>query len=531
MSESSPRVSVLIPNYNNGRESSESGRRDFIGDLLKSLRDTLIDDPTPVEIIITDDGSTDDSLATCREWATQKWRGWRGEGAFCRLIEMDHCGVLSIVANRLMSEARGEICVRLDGDVVIHTPNWAEKLVEVFEAGPSKLGIVGPKQLSPNGFVHSAGDWVLHPRGYHHLGQGIAADYVTRAIEVDHVMGCFYCFKRDVWEEVGRYDETILRGQTVDFGLRARMKGWRCFCTPVISFTHYHSERKKRANVADTDPGMAGALDRFREKWGFDRLAPDLDAVAERYSGTPLLWNARWFSPALPWPPPQKTAVPRTVESTTWGGYGSNEALRQAMDARVHIALETIQSHAPGRRAIQVNCRDGLLCHLLAKQGIECIGVDGDPTLLDVARQMAGKADYPAGSPKFVQQIDARCLPVEDRSVDAVLLFDDFERHPNPIGLLREVWRVLDVEGVMAILTPERPNPLDADVDCLHPYRAHELNTQLRYSRLFEVVHPAESSSAESAGGGGMLFVIARRPDPAKFGIPQKELVTTQAAG
>lgn len=515
MPEAVPRVSILIPNYNNGRESSETGQRDFIGDLLASLRDTLIDDPTPVEIIIVDDGSTDDSLQTCRAWAARAWGergGWRGDEAFCRLIELEHCGVLSIVANRLMAEARGEICVRLDGDIVVHTPNWAEKLIEVFEAGPPRLGMVGPKQLSPNGFVHSAGDWVLHPRGYHHIGQGIAADWVTRAIEVDHVMGCFYCMKREVWDEVGEYDETILRGQTVDFGLRARMKGWRCFSTPVMSFTHYHSERKKRANIADTDPGMAGALDVFRQKWGFDRLAPDLDVVEERYRGTSLLWNARWFSPALRWPP--IPVEPREVEDTAWGAYGANVAFQQAMEARLRIAAEAIQKHGAAQRVLHVNCREGLLCHLLAKQGVECTGIDCDASMLGVARSVTGASDYPNVRPVFVDQPDGKRLPADDGSADVVLVFDDFERHPNPVGLLREIWRALAPAGVLAILTPERPNPLDADVDCLHPYRSHELNTQLRNSRLFEVLHQAEPASTTpgSGGGGGMLVLIARRP-------------------
>ena len=66
--------------------------------------------------------------------------------------------------------------------------------------------------------VHAAGDWVLHPRGYHHHAAGASRDAVRRSREVDHVMGCFYCHRRVVWEQLEGYDETFLRGQTVDFG-------------------------------------------------------------------------------------------------------------------------------------------------------------------------------------------------------------------------------------------------------------------------------------------------------------------------
>ena len=104
-----PRLSILIPNFNNGRASSGDGSRDLIGGLFASLARTLEGDPTPLEIIVADDGSTDDSLATCRLWARKSWRGGQ---PFLKLLENDHCGVLSVVANRLVQAAGGDLCCR-----------------------------------------------------------------------------------------------------------------------------------------------------------------------------------------------------------------------------------------------------------------------------------------------------------------------------------------------------------------------------------------------------------------------------------
>ena len=92
---------------------------DFVADLFESLVETLEDDPTPVEILVADDGSTDDSLHACRVWAEKTWK--TGE-RFCTLEESEHTGVLSVVANRLTARARGDICCRLDGDIVVNTP-------------------------------------------------------------------------------------------------------------------------------------------------------------------------------------------------------------------------------------------------------------------------------------------------------------------------------------------------------------------------------------------------------------------------
>ena len=242
---SAVRLSILVPNFNNGRASSKSGRRDFIDDLFTSLWETLAGDPTPLEIIVADDGSTDDSPTTCRRWAGRTWRGGQ---PFCRLLEARHCGVLSVVANRLTAEAAGELCCRLDGDVVVHTRDWAAALCRRFDDAPPGLGVVGAKQLGYDGRVHAAGDWVLHPRGYHHVAAGASRDAITRTMEVDHGMGCFYAYRRVVWEQLGGYDESIGRGQTVDFSLRARLKGWRVVSVPDIEFTHHHSQRRRRQN-------------------------------------------------------------------------------------------------------------------------------------------------------------------------------------------------------------------------------------------------------------------------------------------
>lgn len=509
MSQTPPRLSILIPNYNNGRESSKKPTRDFIGDLFRSLMKTLQDDPTPLEILVADDGSTDDSLATCRAWAARTWEGWRGEQPFCRLLEFEHTGILSIIANRLTAEARGEICCRLDGDIVILTPTWASRLCETFDAGPPDLGIVGPKQLGLDGRIHSAGSWILHPRGHHHVAQGAISQTVTRTIEVDHVMGCFYCHKREIWQQLDGYDETYLRGQTVDFGLRARLAGWRAFAVPDIEFIHAHGDRVKRPNEADSEDGIERTLDRFTEKWGFDRLAADLEVVAERYAGTPLLWNARVFGPSTAWPVP--SGGPQDIQQSEWARYAADESYREAIDARMHLVQHLQEQLSPRRRILHVRSRAGLLCHLMASSGLECAGVDPDPNFIDLARLACAGQTYPGKAPEFILQPDRRRLPIEDGSVDTVLLFDLFETHPNPVSLLKEARRVTSEDGVVAIVTRGRTAPFDADYDTLHAYLPHELTLQVLASRCFTPVAVKEFPRIP-----GALTLFGRRRNEAK---------------
>lgn len=466
-----PRLSILIPNFNNGVASSKDGKTDLIGDLLQSLWDTLADDPTPLEILAFDDGSTDDSLQTLRAWSGKTWRG--GE-PFLKLMEDEHCGVLSVTANKLVRASRGEVLARLDGDIVIHTDNWAAKLCEVFDTGPKDLGVVGPKQLSPDGKVHAFGDFVLHPKGYHHLCAGLPANMVTRATEVDHVMGCFYCCTRAVYDELEGYDENFMRGQTVDFGLRARKAGYRCWAVPHISFTHRHTQRQDRATKADSDTGVDDSRRVFRDKWGFDRIAPDLDVVRERYARTPLLWNAEVFGVGPGVDAVPASAPPASFERSEWSRFNSDEAFRQWVMVKVGSVVQLVKAGmvATDKPVIVPDCGSGLVVQILATQGVEAVGVEREAGHVKLAQEFAKhhlqRQGYPGKPPVYLHQTELRRLPLEDGVASLVCLFDRVEAHDNPVSLMQEAKRVAGEGG--AVLAVSKTPPVQHDQPMM-PYR------------------------------------------------------------
>lgn len=484
-----PRLSVLIPNYNNGRQSSRDGKRDLIGDLLESLEHTLSDDPVPCEVLVFDDGSTDDSIDTLRHWAACKT--WKRSGRpFLTLFEAPHCGVLSVTANFLSRVARGDILCRLDGDVVCLTPNWASKVASVFDHGPDQLGVVGPKQLRVDGRVHAFGDWLLHPKGYHHIGHLMDPRRLNRPMEVDHVMGCFYCCRKSLYEELGGYDEQYLRGQTVDFGLRARLAGWRCWAIPNVEYIHAHSERRQRSTAADTTSGTAASMDTFEQKWGFHRVAPDLDEVRRLYAGTPLLWNPRWVSEidsVLDETGPVSRSesharpTPLTPETSDWGRFASGHDLefRRAVELRLGSVFDVVRQAGKPQRVLVYQSGHGLLCHMLAKNGLNCIGVDRRTDHVEFARSITDSQSYEAGTPSFLHQSDRRRLPIDDNSIDLMLIADELEWHRNPVAVLKEAQRVLRT-GALLIVVSKRVKPyVDTSEPGYHPYLIGELAMQL----------------------------------------------------
>jgi len=469
--DKNPRLSILIPNFNNGVASSKDGKTDLIGDLLQSLWDTLSDDPTPLEILAFDDGSTDDSLATLRAWAGKTWRG--GE-AFLTLMEAEHCGVLSVTANKLVRASKGQLLARLDGDIVIHTTNWAQKLCEVFDTGPKDLAVVGPKQLSPDGKIHAFGDFILHPKGYHHVCAGLPANMVTRAMEVDHVMGCFYCCTRALYDELEGYDEAFMRGQTIDFGLRSRLAGYRCWAVPTITFTHRHTMRKDRATNADSDTGIDTSRQVFRDKWGFDRIAPDLDIVRQRYAGTPLLWNAQVFGvgPGVDTVP--ASAVPAGFDKSEWVRFNADEAFRQWVMFKVGSVMHLVDQGMVSRDkpVVVADCGSGIVVQILATKGVQAVGIEREAGHIRVAQEFskhhASRAGYPGKPPVFIEQTQLRTLPMADGSAALVCLFDRMEAHDNPVSLVKEAKRISGDDG--AVLAISKCAPLQHEQP-MHPYR------------------------------------------------------------
>jgi GT2 family glycosyltransferase/SAM-dependent methyltransferase len=520
------RVSVLIPNYNNGRQSSRSGQQDFIGELLQSLWNTLADEPTPLEVIAFDDGSTDDSLETLRRWSKRDWPDGR---SFLDLMEAPHCGVLAKTANIMSRRARGDILARLDGDIVCLTPRWVSKLCEVFDRGPQRLGVVGPKQLRSDMRIHAYGDWVLHPNGYTHIGAGLERGAVKHTMEVDHVMGCFYCCKKAVFDDLGGYDEDFLRGQTIDFGMRVRLRGWSCIAVPQIEFVHNHGLRAVRKTAADSAEGVKRSLKVFEDKWGFDRIAPDMDVVRSRYAGTPLLWNKRWFREDRVRQDSSgigagASAVGaggsgmKRIEETDWAGYTRDVVVRKRIDTRVGAVIQLVRQSGSPRNPVMVGAGVGIVPHLLAMQGLSCVAIDADAGDVALAAKCVEGRTYPAGPPRFVHQADAGALPLPDGQTDLLLILDVMELHPNPVVLLREARRVLMPNRFMMIVSrrPEYPPGYDPSDPASrsfegseHRYLWHDLVKQVQVVGGWVLaIDPSKDDLSRD-----MILVARRSPD------------------
>jgi glycosyltransferase involved in cell wall biosynthesis len=110
------RLSIVIPNYNYGA---------FVGEAVESA---LAVEWPDVEVIVVDDGSTDDSLGVLR-----------GFGDRIVLVAQENAGP-RVACNRGFAESHGDVVIFLDSDDVLE-PSIAREVAQVWRPGISKVQV------------------------------------------------------------------------------------------------------------------------------------------------------------------------------------------------------------------------------------------------------------------------------------------------------------------------------------------------------------------------------------------------------
>jgi len=110
-----PRVSVLVPCYNDGR---------FLAEALRSIQEQTFDD---FEVVVSDDASSDDSAEVAQRIASDDPR--------FRIVRNPENLGMTPNWNRALREARGEFVAKLDADDAL-APGFLASLVEEFEHEP-----------------------------------------------------------------------------------------------------------------------------------------------------------------------------------------------------------------------------------------------------------------------------------------------------------------------------------------------------------------------------------------------------------
>ena len=188
-------VSVVIPTYN---------RAHLIIDALNSVYRQSY---RPIELVVVDDGSKDDTTTVVRDWFKTHAENYQFS---CRYIQQDNLGG-NPARNRGIKESTGSFIAFLDSDDSWH-PQKLEKQMAAFD-GNSKIGGVycGLRHVFyESGIIQSA-----PPREYPSgqlLHQMLVHD-VTAPTST-------YILRAEVFDKVGCFDEQLLARQDWDMWIR-----------------------------------------------------------------------------------------------------------------------------------------------------------------------------------------------------------------------------------------------------------------------------------------------------------------------
>lgn len=190
----------------------------------------------------------------------------------CHLTVLERCGHLVVPGrgpfnfSRLVNlgvAAAGEVdhVLLLNNDVVSAQPGWLQALLEHSQR--AGIGAVGARLLFGDGSPQHEGIRVgaeggaainLGMSGY--FGMGL----ICRTVSA--VTGACLMVKRDVWEEVGGFDEALpVAFYDVDLCLRLVRAGYRNVYTPLAELTHLESASRGRRHPVEDER-------LFVDRWG-----------------------------------------------------------------------------------------------------------------------------------------------------------------------------------------------------------------------------------------------------------------------
>ena len=213
-----PLVSVIIVNCN---------RRDLLLECLGSLRGQYYQ---PFEVIVVDNGSTDDSITLLKHFPLSP----------IQLIENKVNVGFSAANNQALARCRGSYVALLNNDAIAD-PGWLAELVKALEDRPT-FGMAASKVLAydaPN-VIDKSGHLIYLDGQNRGRGSGeIDRGQYDRFEEVAWPDGCAAFYRRSLFEQIGGFDEDFFAyADDAELGLRARIAGWRCLSVPTAVVRH-----------------------------------------------------------------------------------------------------------------------------------------------------------------------------------------------------------------------------------------------------------------------------------------------------
>lgn len=242
----SPRVAVIIPVH---------GKLAWTLACLRSL--ALHASETPIEILVVDDASPDETAATLAQV--------RG----LRLLSNDRNLGFIRSCNAGAHAARAPYLLFLNNDTQV-TPGWLDRLLETYLEEPD-CGIVGSQLVYPDGRLQEAGALVYDDGEAWNVGRFEQRDdprYLYRR-DVDYVSGAALLIERALFQRLGGFDTRYEPAycEDMDLAFAVRAAGRRVVYEPTSVVIHCEGISSGTDLTAGTKQYQVLNRAKFIEKW------------------------------------------------------------------------------------------------------------------------------------------------------------------------------------------------------------------------------------------------------------------------
>jgi len=213
-----PLVSVLIPAHNHARW------------IIETLESVLDEDYRPLEVIVIDDGSQDETLARVRGWATLH------PEIEVRSFGRENRGITRTL-NELLASARGQYVVPLASDDRL-LPGGIQRRIDALRAVPGARAIFGDCHVIDESGerVADSGLTDLYSANKNRLRTNIGAEIISNW----GVPGPVLLAERAGLVSAGGYDES-LHVEDWDLYLRLAARSWLTFVDVPVAEYRRHS--------------------------------------------------------------------------------------------------------------------------------------------------------------------------------------------------------------------------------------------------------------------------------------------------
>lgn len=231
-----PYFSVVIPLYN---------KANYIENTLRSV---LAQSFSNFEIIVVNDGSTDNSLEKVGEIHDDR----------IKLIDQKNQGV-SVARNRGIEAANGKYIALLDADDHWF-PDHLEQLKELISKFPEAgLFCSGYEILLDNKLIQKA-----HYSFDHQNRAQRIDDYFTASLFNPVAWTSAVVFSKENFYKIGTFDPVLRTGQDIDFFIRAALKTDVAF-DPKITM-RYHKQSENNLAQSHFNNDRARLIEKFKEE-------------------------------------------------------------------------------------------------------------------------------------------------------------------------------------------------------------------------------------------------------------------------